>query len=54
MSVKHLVVGWASSVYANACGPLLCLLVPKLFMQHDRRWKYVSICWNVHRVAFIA
>ena len=38
-SVKDLVVGWASDVYASGCVALLCLLVWRLFMclsmQHD-------------------
>ena len=54
INVKHLVVGWANNVFANACVVLLCQLVLKLFMclfvQHDSSWRYVLNYWDVHRL----
>jgi hypothetical protein len=50
--VKQWVVGWASSVFASACLALLCWFVLRLcmclLMQHDSRWRHISLWWDVH------
>ena len=52
--VKQRTVGWASSVFTNACTTLLCRCVLRLFMcllvQHDSRCRHVSFCWDMHRL----
>jgi hypothetical protein len=52
--VKQFVVGMAFSVLASTCIALLCCLVLRLFMclfvQHDSKWRDVSICCDVHRL----
>lgn len=45
INMKHLVVGWASSVWAIACSASLCPLVQRLlmcvFVQHESRCRHV-------------
>lgn len=52
MSVKHLVMGWASRVATSMWTTLLCLFVRRLFMcwfiQHDRRCKHVLFSFRGH------
>ena len=52
--VEQQVVGWASSVFTGTCIVLLRWFVLRLFMcllvQHDRRWRHVPFCWDVHRL----
>lgn len=54
INVKHLVVGWARSVSTSMCATLLCLLVLKLFIclfvQHESRWRHVSLWRDVQRL----
>ena len=52
MSVKHLVVGCASSVLAIARTALLCQLMWRMFMclfvQHERRCMQFLLCLSGH------
>ena len=52
INMKHPMVGWANSMFANACINLLYWLFLRLFMclfvQLDSRWRHVLICWDVH------
>lgn len=47
ISVKHLVLGWASSVWAIMCNALVCRLVRRLlmcvFVQHESRCRHVLV-----------
>lgn len=54
ISVKHLVVGISSNLLASRCIVLLCQsvlrLIMCLFVQHDRKWRHLSLCCDVHRL----
>jgi hypothetical protein len=54
IGVKHLVVGISSNLLVSACIALLCQLDPRLitclFVQHDRKWRHLSFCCDVHRL----